>query len=106
MTDFISRNALIEDLKWLKSVVNESSKNEVQDFIDRVDSFPSAEVWIPVSGRLPEQYETVIGWDGHFMGEVEHNGEEFVWIDDDGWNNIAEITHWMPMPEPPKGVKK
>lgn len=43
MPDFISRNALIEDLKWLKSAVNEYSKNEVQDFIDRVETFPKAD---------------------------------------------------------------
>ena len=61
--------------------------------------------WIPVTERLPEQYKIVIGWDGHFRGEVEHNGEEFVWMDDDDWNSIAEITHWMPLPEPPKGVE-
>ena len=60
--------------------------------------------WIPVSERLPEQYETVIGWDGHFMGEVQHSHNGFVWLDDDGWNETAEITHWMPLPEPPKEV--
>lgn len=58
--------------------------------------------WIPVSERLPEQYETVIGWDGLFMGEVEHGDYGFVWLDDDGCNSLANITHWMPLPEPPK----
>ena len=41
---FICVSDLIDDLKWLKSVVNESSKNEVQDFIDRVETFPKADV--------------------------------------------------------------
>ena len=39
----IDANALIEDLKWLKSVVNEFSKNEVQDYIDRVETSPTVD---------------------------------------------------------------
>lgn len=60
--------------------------------------------WIPVTERLPEQYEAVIGWTGNTMGEVQlSHGDEFIWVDDDGWNNTAPVTHWMPFPEPPKG---
>lgn len=57
--------------------------------------------WIPVSEQLPEQYETVIGWTKYKeMGEVSHNGKRFVWEDDSG--DYAHVTHWMPLPEPPK----
>ena len=56
--------------------------------------------WIPVTERLPEQYESVIVWTkwGE-MGEAEHDGKRFRWAYD---NDVAYATHWMPLPEPPK----
>jgi hypothetical protein len=58
--------------------------------------------WISVTESLPEQYETVVGWTKYReMGEVSHNGKRFVWESDDG--DYAHVTHWMPLPEPPKG---
>lgn len=105
--DVISRSALIEDLKWLKSVVNESSKNEVQDFIDRVESFPEVDAvqkWIPVTEQLPERsgfylvctvhnfYKTANIAKAHF-----HSGGFYG--QGGHWSNV---THWMPLPDLPK----
>ena len=36
MEELISRNALIEEFEWLLSVVNECSKDEVKDVIQRI----------------------------------------------------------------------
>ena len=56
--------------------------------------------WIPVTERLPEQYESVIVWTmWSEMGEAEHDGKRFRWVYDD---DVAAVTHWMPFPEPPK----
>ena len=56
--------------------------------------------WIPVTERLPEQYESVVAWTMYGeMGEVEHDGSHFLWAYD---NDFAAVTHWMPFPEPPK----
>ena len=67
--------------------------------------------WIPVTERLPMLYERVL------TCRLEHNsgskhicheyrttsyGETLVWcLDLDTWK--SEVTHWMPLPEPPKG---
>lgn len=57
--------------------------------------------WIPVTERLPEQYRSVIGWTKfREMGEVEHDGKQFVWTDEE--SVPAFVTHWMPLPEPPQ----
>lgn len=50
--------------------------------------------WIPVTERLPEENEIILAWvsacrDLHFCFGCEVAG--------------LEVTHWMPLPEPPKG---
>lgn len=62
--------------------------------------------WISVNDRLPEEGEHVIACDkekavceamlsvdGKFCWSV-------FWGD---WGDLMDVTHWMPLPEPPKG---
>jgi hypothetical protein len=60
--------------------------------------------WIPVSDRLPGVFKAVIVWtEYHEIGEAQYNGKHFQWIDDEGDYEYAHVTHWMPLPNPPKG---
>jgi hypothetical protein len=60
--------------------------------------------WIPVSEMHPEQYQSVLVWTRFKeIGEAQFVGEHFVWLDDDGVNDYAHATHWMPFPAPPEG---
>ena len=60
--------------------------------------------WIPVSERLPEKFHSVLtarkigDWFSIDMESIGANGK---WLGDIFTNN--EVTHWMPLPEPPKG---
>ena len=62
--------------------------------------------WIPVSERLPEKDDKVLA----VVKEDGYNRIAFVFYEDrrwwdcfyDGFHNI-NVTHWMPLPEPPKG---
>ena len=58
--------------------------------------------WIPVSERLPEYEEPVMGWDAEMrdMGIVNFIYGKFFDILDMSETNV---THWMYLPEPPKG---
>ena len=57
--------------------------------------------WISVEERLPEQYTAVIVCDeNRFIGEAEYDGDGFRWVSDE---NLAFATHWMPLPDAPKG---
>ena len=63
----------------------------------------AAQKWIPVSERLPEKRETVLVCDAreNYMNAWEYLGrDEWLW-DSSIWRTEA-ITHWMPLPEPPK----
>ena len=71
--------------------------------------------WIPVSERLPTDGTpvliTYVGFnDGKFHSDgvatwsIEENGYNGGWLwEIDGSEATVEITHWKPLPEPPKG---
>ena len=55
--------------------------------------------WVSVEERMPTKYDSVITVDKH--GKVCWNyliNEKF-----GTWSNGYHITHWMPLPAPPKG---
>ena len=56
--------------------------------------------WISVNDRLPEVHETVIAWDGD-INEPELACRTIYneWF---GVKVCDTVTHWMPLPEPPK----
>ena len=65
--------------------------------------------WISVKDRLPEDYNNYDymlcyfeGWDDMFFQRtLEYDIEEKEWSDHEG-NVYNKVTHWMPLPEPPK----
>ena len=74
---------------------------EVLDAYER--GFANASKWIPVSERLPELWQTVIVCDTReqYVGACMYYGNDD-WVHDDKLWDTSEITHWMPLPEPPK----
>ena len=57
--------------------------------------------WISVEERLPECRKHVIVCDENgIVGEAYHFGKgRFEWMEDE---KLVFVTHWMPLPEPPK----
>ena len=73
-------------------------------------SIPVQQAWISVEDRLPEKYEEVlvfalygrswrpmIGWLGDFFED-----KEWHVLTSQGEFCPSDVTHWMPLPEPPK----
>jgi len=70
--------------------------------------------WISVKDKLPEGDETVILFGRRmlqrgFFVEPGHRSEGYmdVWVSCEwdgcgGYEEFEEVTHWMPLPEPPK----
>jgi hypothetical protein len=50
--------------------------------------------WIPVSERLPDEEARVLATDGTDVFDSEYMSGNWEWC--------ADVTHWMPLPEPPK----
>ena len=60
--------------------------------------------WISVKDKLPEKDEVVIiCTDKNFVYAGDLMGD--IWfLDNDSWTET--VTHWMPLPKPPKGAYK
>jgi hypothetical protein len=54
--------------------------------------------WIPVEERLPETRDPVLTLWISGMQSVKQYDEQH------GWNTGAQVTHWMPLPEPPEAL--
>ena len=70
--------------------------NKAADAIEKL----SKPRWIPVTERLPEIRQVVLITDGIDVGTG--------WMNQGWWNTSfadirpGEVTHWMPLPQPPK----
>jgi hypothetical protein len=66
--------------------------------------------WISVEERLPDHRKRVLAIYANGVistGRVFHNGfpEAYDGFDENGDFKVVPVTHWMPLPEPPKGVE-
>ncbi|HDK6888148.1 TPA: DUF551 domain-containing protein [Klebsiella variicola] len=65
--------------------------------------------WIPVSERMPIEFEAVIAFDGdQVYGEAMYSSDDGFTID--GYEpcdrlNLQNVTHWMPLPAAPQEVR-
>ena len=77
------------------------------DVMDIISHGVTAQEWISVNDRLPEAggYVVCIAKRNPFsrfmpmVARIEKNG----WVNPITEQYISEVTHWQPMPQPPKG---
>ena len=71
----------------------------VADYL--LDSGVTVQEWVSVDDRLPEDGDVVIiCTNKNFVYAGELIGDTW-FLDNDSWT--ATVTHWMPLPQPPKG---
>ncbi|MDH0967057.1 DUF551 domain-containing protein [Klebsiella michiganensis] len=81
--------------------------NEVTIQVGNSPVIPDA--WIPVSERMPAEFEAVIAFDGdQVYGEAMYSSDDGFTID--GYEpcdrvKLRSVTHWMPLPAAPQEVK-
>lgn len=55
--------------------------------------------WIPVTEQEPEEDKLVLVWRNNGLPYVSRRIDSSYWV---GLGREAEVTHWMPLPTPPK----
>lgn len=111
MPRLIDADAMRQD--WLENGENEYIY-DTNAVLDSIDDQPTVSRWIPVTERLPEEWEPVL-----VLTRSHPDAEGFVqtavYIGNPGywrvtWNHCMleynTVTHWMPLPEPPADEKE
>ena len=89
-----STNDLVEELLMWRGLAAEH--------LDRIAELEAAQRWIPVSERLPKVYVKVIALAKDCMNVDWALPEEFREVGKGAFARLYEVTHWMPLPEPPR----
>ena len=88
---------------------------KAQEQISEYKRLLKAVKWISVKDRLPENNKLVLCYahsttgegNSYFLGAVAHGEFWFLKVNDIGHVSCPvlhwEVTHWLPLPEPPKG---
>lgn len=106
MADLIERDAAMRTLAIFAEV-----KEDLDYYRKLFMEIPAVNRWIPCSERFPSDSSYVLcsGRDGmgilRYVGEkwLDENGIAYSWLDENGLSySVNEITHWMPLPEPPE----
>ena len=94
---------------WPSGIHEEQEKRRIADHL--LANGVTVQEWIPVTERLPEPWTPVLIYRPDMVSKMlvtEHGG--YCDEDDDGWQRYGKdlynnpvITHWMPLPTPPKG---
>lgn len=86
-------------IKWRDKITK--AIEELSRVVDANSATPTSE-WISVDERLPEKLTHVIVHDEDgTVGEAFYlSGDRFEWVTSE---ELAFVTHWMPLPEAPKG---
>ena len=61
--------------------------------------------WISVDEKLPKKLERVILFDKNGFGAISGRYGDMGWYLEETLDLYANITHWMPLPEPPMEQK-
>lgn len=106
---------MIENIPWLYeySEVNVETifglirkVNEIIDHLNKKES--PGPGWISVKDRLPNPGEFVLIYTAHdpdcseFTQFEVASHNKYGWVAQGDYNPIPEVTHWMPLPEPPE----
>ena len=99
------------DVREKLAEILENKDNEpMQSYLDEADYLAAHGVtvqeWISVDDRLPEEKANCIVYYKHaFCEDENHVGICVCFYDGDEFqmDSLHEVTHWMPLPEKPKG---
>jgi len=105
MRDFAEQvKALREGAEWAKKLCAHETAKRQSDAADAIEELlATVPTWISVEERLPEDEQWLLVWGHGQKIPTMMFRESGAWIDDQ-FEFHTTITHWMPLPAPPKEV--
>lgn len=110
MAEYIKRETAVRAVMAAKWVDGSDGAMAMEIVMTTPAADVAPVVWIPVTERLPEDRSDVLvvaywheRW-GVYMGWCAPKRAEWSVHIGIGDRNDVAVTHWMPLPEPPKGV--
>lgn len=85
----------IEDLE------NEISRMKMQSASEAL-AWSLGQMWVAVEDRMPEKNTPVLVVTSGVVTEMEWDGYAWYYGPNEAWEGCNTVTHWMPMPEPPR----
>lgn len=81
----------------------ENGTFEPNDVLDSIDIQPTitAPRWVRCKDEMPKDGDWVLIWAKAYTVTIQAFHESGAWIDD-RFEKYTDVTHWMPLPEPPK----
>lgn len=101
MADLIDRDAL-EPFYESGTDPNDTYADMAFIRVEHIENAPAVNRWISCSERLPEYGEYVLFIRKNCEVYVGYYDEKNTWNTDYQWFIGEDVTHWMPLPEPPK----
>ena len=122
MDEYISRGDVLDIAsQYCPDDDGSCSKADVdlREMLDEIEALPAADAqsvggWISVDDKLPENNKLVLCYarsttgegNSYFLGAIVHGEFWFLKVNDIGHVSCPvlhwEVTHWQPLPEPPK----
>lgn len=113
MADYVSRDDVRRFIAEAFSDGHFATNYDYAILFDKIDEIPAADVqpvnqWISCQDKMPEEYKTVLVYEkdyGVMIGELEKkffDTQYFIARKSGLILRTTEVTHWQPLPEPPK----
>lgn len=115
MSELIDREVAIRKIEpWLYSEGRgESEINMLRAVIDTLKNMTAVPRWVRCEEEMPKEYGEYLGYangDVMFLKFDPDQMDEWKWTSYDAEGSfplrMCDITHWMPLPEPPKEVQE
>jgi hypothetical protein len=84
--------------------VNNEAADAIEALSAELDRLKEANRWIPVTEKLPDEQQDVLIWFDRCGGDKDigwYSTKRKAWFVR-SWLLNYNVTHWMPLPEPPK----
>lgn len=94
VSDHVTTVSVCPTVDWARG------KSQMKEIcLEDIANAPTVGGWISVKDRLPDTYKSVITYD-------KYSGVSENWLLRSrpcvSWSQGFHVTHWMPLPEPPK----